>query len=46
VVFALSIPLALAETGLALLSWLLIFPAEIVIGRYLRPNEPENLDAP
>jgi uncharacterized membrane protein len=38
-VFAISIPIALADPGLALFSWLLIFPAEFVIGKYLRVEE-------
>ena len=38
-VFAISIPIAvLGEPGLALLSWLLIFPAELFIGKYLRSD--------
>ena len=34
-VFVLSIPIALADPGLGLLSWLLIIPAEFLIGKYL-----------
>jgi uncharacterized membrane protein len=39
VVFAISIPIAMVDTGLALLSWLLIFPAEFFIGKYLRADD-------
>src|SRR5262249_33874922 len=39
VVFAISIPIATVDTSLALLSWLLIFPAEFFIGKYLRVEE-------
>jgi TMEM175 potassium channel family protein len=39
VVFAISIPIALADAELALLSWLLIFPAEFFIGKHLRVEE-------
>jgi uncharacterized membrane protein len=38
-VFAISIPIALADPGLALLSWLLIFPAEFLLGKYLRTED-------
>ena len=39
VVFAISIPIALlGDPGLALLSWLLIFVAELLIGKYLRTD--------
>lgn len=38
-VFAISVPLAVfVDPGLALLSWLLIFPAELLIGKYLRTD--------
>ena len=37
-VFAISIPIALVDPGLALISWLLIFPAEFFIGKYLRSD--------
>jgi uncharacterized membrane protein len=38
-VFAVSIPIAiLVDPGLALISWLLIFPAEYFIGKYLRDD--------
>jgi uncharacterized membrane protein len=39
VVFAISIPIAFVDAGLALLSWLLIFPTEILIGKYLRAED-------
>ena len=39
VVFAISIPIAMVDASLALLSWLLIFPAEFLIGKYLRVEE-------
>src|SRR5262249_41055554 len=40
-VFAISIPIALfVDPGLALLSWILIFPAEFFIGKYLRTENP------
>ena len=39
VVFALSIPIAMLDAELALLSWLLIFPAEFFIGKYLRVED-------
>jgi uncharacterized membrane protein len=35
-VFAISIPIATVDAGLALLFWLVIFPAEYFIGKYLR----------
>jgi uncharacterized membrane protein len=38
VVFLISIPIALADPGLGLTSWLLIIPAEFLIGKYLRPD--------
>lgn len=39
VVFAISIPIAvLYDPGLGLLSWILIFPAEFFIGKYLRSD--------
>ena len=38
VVFAISIPIAMFDSSLALLSWLLIFPAEFLIGKYLRAD--------
>jgi uncharacterized membrane protein len=39
-VFAISIPIAvLYDPGVALLSWLLIFPAELLIGKYLHAEE-------
>jgi uncharacterized membrane protein len=38
-VFAISIPIALVDPSLALLSWLLIFPAELFIGKYLRAED-------
>ena len=38
-VFALSVPIAiLYDPGVALLSWLLIFPAEYFIAKYLRTD--------
>jgi uncharacterized membrane protein len=37
VIFALSIPLALINTQVALLSWILIFPLEYLTTRWLRP---------
>jgi uncharacterized membrane protein len=38
-VFALSIPIAIFyDPGIGLLSWLLIFPAELLIGKYLRTS--------
>jgi uncharacterized membrane protein len=40
-VFAVSIPIALADAHLALLSWLLIIPAEFLIGKYLRTDDTE-----
>ena len=41
VVFVVSIPIALAEPHLALLSWLLIIPAEFLIGKYLRTDDTD-----
>jgi hypothetical protein len=39
VVFGLSIPVAiLYDPGIGLLTWLLIFPAEFFIGKYLRTD--------
>jgi uncharacterized membrane protein len=39
IVFAVSVPIALfVDPGLALLSWILIFPAEFFIGKYLRSD--------
>ena len=39
IVFAVSVPIALfVDPGLALLSWILIFPAEFFIGKYLRTD--------
>jgi uncharacterized membrane protein len=38
-VFAISIPIALADASLGLLFWLLIFPAEFLIGKYLRTED-------
>ncbi len=41
VVFAISIPIAIYDDpGTALLSWLLIFPAEYFIGKYLKTSDP------
>jgi len=37
VVFAISIPIAYVDTTLALLSWLLTFPAEYFVDKLLRP---------
>ena len=34
-IFALSIPIALVDSRLAVLSWLLIFVAEALIGKFL-----------
>jgi uncharacterized membrane protein len=39
VVFAISIPIAAVDAGLALLSWLLIFPVEFLVGKYLRVED-------
>jgi uncharacterized membrane protein len=38
IVFVVSIPIALVDAGVALLSWLLIFPAEYLIGKYVRTD--------
>ncbi len=35
VIFALSIPIALVDPRLAVLSWLLIFVAEALLGKFL-----------
>jgi len=42
-VFAISIPIAFWNTSAALLSWLLVFPAEIVASRYFAPPETDDL---
>lgn len=48
-VFLLSIPLAYVDTALALWSWLLIAPAEALLGRWQPPDahwNPDELDEP
>jgi uncharacterized membrane protein len=40
-VFAISIPIAFADAGWALLSWLLIFPLEFLVDRRFRPDDAE-----
>jgi uncharacterized membrane protein len=42
-VFAASIPIAYASTKWALLSWLLIFPLEVVIDRWFKPDDAPEL---
>ncbi|MFI5046700.1 MAG: TMEM175 family protein [Acidimicrobiia bacterium] len=42
-VFFLSIPIAFFDTGLALLSWILIFPLETIVDRKLKPDEADEL---
>ena len=42
-VFFLSIPIAFFDTGLALLSWILIFPLEFALDRRLKPDEADEL---
>ena len=39
--FAISIPIAYLASSWALLSWLLIFPLEWLIGRYVIPKDAE-----
>ena len=39
VVFAVSIPIALADPGLALVFWITIFPLELLIGKYLHAED-------
>ena len=41
VVFAISIPIAYLASSWALFSWLLIFPLEWFIGRYVIPKDAE-----
>jgi len=41
VAFFFSIPLAYVNTTLALSSWLLIFPAEYLLGKYLKPADAD-----
>jgi uncharacterized membrane protein len=43
IVFFLSIPIAFVDTGLALLSWILIFPLEALLDRRLKPDEADEL---
>jgi uncharacterized membrane protein len=40
VVLAISIPIAYVDSGLAMLSWLLIFPAERILDRVVPPDAP------
>ena len=42
-VFFLSIPIAFVDTGLALLSWILIFPLETIVDRKLKPDDADEL---
>jgi uncharacterized membrane protein len=42
-VFAASIPIAYVSTGWALLSWLLIFPFEVLIDRWCKPDDAPEL---
>jgi len=42
-VFFLSIPIAFFDTGLALLSWILIFPLEAILDRKLKPDDADEL---
>ena len=42
-VFVLSIPIAFFDTGVALLSWLLIFPLEGVLARRMKPADAGEL---
>jgi uncharacterized membrane protein len=43
VAFAASIPIAFASPTLALLSWLIVWPAEWVIGKFFQPPEADEL---
>jgi uncharacterized membrane protein len=38
-VFVVSIPIALVEPSLGLLFWIVIFPVELLIGKYFRPGD-------
>jgi len=42
-VFFLSIPIAFVDTGVALLSWILIFPLEAILDRKLKPSDADEL---
>jgi hypothetical protein len=41
-VFFISIPLAYANTTLALSSWLIIFPIEYLLGTYVKPADADD----
>jgi hypothetical protein len=43
IAFVISIPIALADPTLALCSWLIVWPAEYIADRTIKPPETDEL---